>query len=89
MRGFSLLFAMNDLFEGFISKSLKKVFSEIQGCRVLLQDSRHSALLNENKRKIFKLRPDVVINTSNQQCIVLDTKWKTHKTESGEHQHWH
>ena len=76
MRGFSLLFAMNDLFESFIGNSLKKVFAGIRGSRVLLQDSSHSALLNENKREIFKLRPDVVIKTSNQRTIVLDTKWK-------------
>ncbi len=74
--GFSLLFAMNDLFEKFIGNILKRTLENPPESRVLLQNKAHSVLLNENGQKIFNLIPDVVIRSNNKECIVLDTKWK-------------
>ena len=76
MSGFSLLFAMNDLFENFIGKSLKSVFAEVPGCEVVPQYDKQYALLYKKKTKIFNLKPDVVIQQNNRPYIVLDTKWK-------------
>ena len=73
MKGISLLFPMNDLFEKFVGNSLKRVF---RGTKVSLQDCRYSALRDVEFRKIFNLMPDVVISYENGECIVLDTKWK-------------
>ncbi len=86
MRGFALLFAMNDLFESFIGNSLKRVFSEIPGYSVLLQHSKKTvtALRNENCQGIFNLKPDVVIERNDQPYIVLDTKWKDLKPDKSE-----
>ena len=71
--GFALLFAMNDLFEAFIGRSLVRALAS--DYKVHLQDSRHCALKDENSQDIFALRPDVVIEANNNP-IVLDTKWK-------------
>ena len=73
MKGISLLFPMNDLFEKFIGNSLKRVF---RGTKVSLQDCRYSALRDVENRQIFNLMPDVVISYENGERIVLDTKWK-------------
>ena len=69
--GFSLLFPMNDLFENFVGRSLKRALAPR---RVSLQDSSHYAL--EEKR--FALRPDAVIDDG---AVVLDTKWKRLKPD--------
>ena len=72
MKGFSLLFAMNDLFELFIGKSLMRVSASESNYQVLLQDKRKFALLDDK----FNLKPDVVIKLDKKRPIVLDTKWK-------------
>lgn len=66
--GFSLLFPMNDLFEEFIGRSLRR---ELGARRVELQSRTRYAI----EGNLFQLRPDVVIDAPNN-TIVLDTKWK-------------
>ena len=74
--GVSMLFPMNELFEEFIGKSLKRVL-ETKGFSVHLQHQKHYAIRNTSGKRLFQLRPDVVIEThKNSDCIVLDTKWK-------------
>ena len=80
-KGFSLLFAMNDLFEMFIGNSLKRLFADISGSNVSLQERKHSVLLDESDKPIFKLIPDAVVKLQDRSNIVLDTKWKRLDTE--------
>lgn len=71
--GFSLLFPMNDLFEKFIGRSLKRALSPLP---VRLQDRRHYALRHlPGGAGAFSLRPDLVVETEYGPLIV-DTKWK-------------
>ena len=65
--GFSLLFAMNDLFEKFVGRSLQKALG---AGRVWLQHGRMAL-----KPSRFALRPDIVVDVHNRP-VVLDTKWK-------------
>ena len=71
--GFALLFPMNELFEAFIGVSLKRALAPRH---VLLQDRSRSALTSEHGEAIFGLKPDVVIEDSDERPLVLDTKWK-------------
>ena len=71
--GFALLFAMNELFEEFIGRSLMRVLTPEY--KVHLQHREHYALKDKNSDNIFALCPDVVIEAENRP-IVLDTKWK-------------
>ena len=70
-RGFALLFAMNDLFEEFVGRSVRRA---VAPWRVHLQHRRHHAI-DADDRALFALRPDVVVETPNGP-LVLDTKWK-------------
>ena len=68
--GFTLLFAMNRLFEEFIGKSLKRALAP---CPVHLQHSKHCVVKSVDGG-LFGLRPDAVIKEPTS--IILDTKWK-------------
>ena len=69
--GFTLLFAMNSLFEGFIGKSLKRALAPRP---VHLQHSKHCVVTSSEDGGLFGLRPDAVIEQP--VPIILDTKWK-------------
>lgn len=71
MMGFSLLFPMNDLFEKFVGRTMKRTL----GLPVHLQHPIRHALLNEEGRALFAMRPDIVIEGVDGP-VVLDTKWK-------------
>ena len=71
--GFALLFPMNELFEAFIGRSLKRALAPRT---VHLQHRRRSALTGANGEPLFALQPDAVIEESDDRPIVLDTKWK-------------
>ena len=71
--GFALLFAMNELFEAFIGRSLMRVLTSEY--KVHLQHREHYALKDDSSQYIYALRPDVVIEAE-KGPIVLDTKWK-------------
>ena len=67
--GFTLLFAMNSLFEEFIGKSLKRALAPRS---VHLQHSKRA--VTSEGGELFGLRPDAVIEQPTP--IILDTKWK-------------
>ena len=69
--GFSLLFPMNDLFEEFVGRTMKRTL----GLPVHLQHPGKHALVSEKGGPLFALRPDIVIDAANGP-VVLDTKWK-------------
>ena len=68
--GFTLLFAMNSLFEEFIGQSLKRALAPRL---VHLQHSKHCVVKSADGR-LFGLRPDAVIEQPIP--VILDTKWK-------------
>ena len=70
--GFALLFPMNDLFERFVGRSLKRALAPRP---VRLQARRHSALTDERGERLFELRPDAVVEKE-KTFSVVDTKWK-------------
>ena len=69
--GFALVFAMNELFEEYIGRSVRRA---VAPWRVHLQHSRHWAIDTANG-PLFRLKPDILVETPDGQ-IVLDTKWK-------------
>lgn len=73
--GFSLLFAMNDLFEAYVARVLARAL-EGTGLRVVAQDRLHYCLSDEAGRRRFQVRPDILVKEGNQTRMVIDTKWK-------------
>lgn len=71
MTGFSLLFPMNDLFEKFVGRTMRRTL----GLPVHLQHPIRHALVSEEGRSLFAMRPDIVIDGTDGP-VVLDTKWK-------------
>ncbi|OOR17791.1 McrC family protein [Bacillus cereus] len=70
---FSLLFEMNDLFEKYIATLMKKITHHT----VYEQHNEYRLLIKENnKRDIYQLKPDLVIDNGVSQ-IIMDTKWKS------------
>ena len=70
--GFALLFPMNDLFEKFIGRRLRRALAPWP---VRLQQGGFDALEDEDGTGIFRLVPDAVIDLPTGPVIV-DTKWK-------------
>ena len=66
--GFALLFPMNQLFEEFVGRTVKRALAPRS---VRLQDSRYHALVAD-REGLFTLKPDIVVDDD----IVIDTKWK-------------
>lgn len=77
--GFALLFPMNDLFESFVGKMMRRAASPLS---VSLQDRKFHALRHANGGGAFALRPDIVVAT-NQGPLIVDTKWKALDTKHG------
>ena len=71
--GVALLFAMNDLFEAFVGRSLK---TALVSRSVRLQHTGRHALTAQGS-PVFALRPDIVVDGD----IVVDTKWKELKPD--------
>ena len=71
--GFALLFPMNELFEAFIGRTLKRALAPRT---VHLQHRRRSALTGPSGEPLFALLPDAVIEDSDDRPIIVDTKWK-------------
>ena len=70
----ALLFPMDTLFEHYVADKLKK-FLPSGEYEITFQDSRHH--LFDFPRKLFSLRPDMVITRLSDNAIfILDTKWK-------------
>ena len=80
--GNALLFPMEQVFEAFVAKWIKKIFSEQSdnAYRVSAQDKGY--YLFDSPRK-FRLRPDIVVRRNSTDPVVMDTKWKRLKPDSG------
>jgi 5-methylcytosine-specific restriction enzyme subunit McrC len=74
-RGFSLLFAMNDLFEAFVAKMLTRALRGT-GLHVVSQDRRLYCLAESDGVRRFQVRPDIVVRRGSETLMIIDTKWK-------------
>ena len=70
----ALLFPMEKVFESFVTLHVRRVF-EAEGYVVSTQDVGQY-LLKEDGRRIFSLRPDIVLTDKNNRTIIMDMKWK-------------
>lgn len=71
---FALLFPMETVFESYIASLIKK---ELYGSVFSFSAQDKSYHLFNYPKKIFRLRPDLVIrNKSDKSVFVMDTKWK-------------
>ena len=74
--GFSLLFAMNRLFEEFIGRTMRNAIRDT-GLRVTLQGPQNYALSDvQTNRNLFVTKPDIVVHRGDTPVIVIDAKWK-------------
>lgn len=73
--GTALLFPMEQVFEAFVAKWVKRLFAECSEneARVSAQDRGY--YLFDTPRK-FSLRPDIVSRRKDYPIIIMDTKWK-------------
>lgn len=69
----ALLFPMESVYESYVAKKMKKVFSP-DGWQVSTQDK--GLYLFTEPRKQFALRPDIVMQNDGR-IVILDTKWKS------------
>lgn len=73
----SLLFQAEKLFEDFIAYLFKKY---IPSHRIESQNTRYFLVDKHNGRGMFRIKPDLLIETDNNnpnyECVILDTKWK-------------
>lgn len=80
----ALLFPMEKVFEAYVAKNMKKVFSRVKW-EVSAQDKGHYLFntLNGEKHKKFALRPDLVVTRDDGSVVILDTKWKSLVNDKG------
>lgn len=71
-RGMSLLFPMEKLFEYYVAYHLRR---NLPDCKVSTQHATEH-ICEQQKSKIFKIKPDIFIERSKAKSIVMDTKWK-------------
>lgn len=75
----SLLFQANRLFEDFITYLFKKFAPQVK-FQANTQNTRYFLVDRHNGRKMFNLRPDILLETNSDiddyECIIIDTKWK-------------
>ena len=68
----ALLFPMESVYESYVSREVKKIFGP-SGWDVSCQD--RGQYLFDEPRKLFALRPDIVLKKNNH-IIIMDAKWK-------------
>ena len=69
----SLLFPLEAIFECYVAKELN---SQLNKGFSLKTQIKSESLVSFEKRKYFQLKPDLFIQTPDENDIVLDTKWK-------------
>lgn len=69
----SLLFPMEAVFEAFVAKHLARQLG--QGLTLRMQ-ARSLSLVRHLEQNWFRLKPDLLVQTSKINRLVLDTKWK-------------
>lgn len=74
----ALLFPMEKVFEAYVAKNMKKIFSSVNW-EVSAQDKGHYLFntLNGEQHEKFALRPDLVVTREDGSVVILDTKWKS------------
>lgn len=84
----SLLFQAERLFENFIAFLFKKYAATYRHSTLgaMSQNSRYYLVDRHNGMGMFRLRPDIVVETdkdsSHYECIIIDTKWKAIDSQS-------
>lgn len=74
--GFSLLFEMNTLFEQYVGRMMRRALAG-SGFTVHLQGGRLYCLeADDDGRRLFQTKPDILIKRGAQVVHVIDTKWK-------------
>lgn len=73
--GFSLLFAMNDLFEAYVARMLARALKN-SDLYVVAQDRRLYCLHEPGGARRFQVRPDILVCRGRETVMVIDTKWK-------------
>jgi 5-methylcytosine-specific restriction enzyme subunit McrC len=73
--GFSLLFAMNDLFEAYVARTLAQALRGTD-LHVVAQDRRLYCLAEPSGVRRFQVRPDIVVRRGPEAVLIIDTKWK-------------
>ena len=75
----SLLFQAERLFEDFIAYLFKK-YAPTYKHTADAQHSKYFLVDRHNEKGMFRLRPDIVVETNSEasdyDCIIIDTKWK-------------
>ncbi|MGI6169086.1 MAG: McrC family protein [Christensenellales bacterium] len=73
----ALMFPMEKVFEAYVAKNLRKVFSR-EGWQVSIQNRGYYLFnkLNGENHKRFAIRPDIVVTRNDGNTVILDTKWK-------------
>lgn len=69
----SLLFPMEAVFEAFVAKHLAH---QLTPSHILKTQARSHHLVRHRDRDWFRLKPDLLVRDSEQDLLVLDTKWK-------------
>ena len=72
--GQSFLFPMNDLFEKYVARVLDKQLATM--FKLKEQAASHSLVDSHNDRKLFRLKPDLLVKRGKEAIAVLDCKWK-------------
>ncbi|MDX3977160.1 McrC family protein [Shinella sp.] len=75
----SLLFPMEALFEAFVSKHLRKQLAPDHQLKAQYS-ARH--LLQHAGKRMFRMRPDLLVTKSKMNVLVADTKWKLIKANA-------
>ncbi|MGU3559415.1 McrC family protein [Methylobacterium radiotolerans] len=74
--GFSLLFAMNTLFEAYVARMLARVLRG-SGQRVVAQGGLLYCLEDSKSgTRRFCTKPDILVKRDTETTLVIDTKWK-------------
>jgi len=69
----SLLFPMEAVFEAFVAKHLPH---QLAPSHILKTQARSHHLVSHRDQDWFRLKPDLLVRDSDQDLLVLDTKWK-------------
>lgn len=83
-RGVALLFEMNDLFEAYIGKLVKRELAG-SGYQAVAQGGLKYCLQDQHSlRGAFQTKPDILIRKEGEVVAIIDTKWKRYRVEEKE-----
>jgi 5-methylcytosine-specific restriction enzyme subunit McrC len=73
--GFAILFDMNELFEEYVGREVKRINAQ-SGIRTVLQGPKRHLARRVGGAPCFELKPDIVAFEDDGHPVVIDTKWK-------------